>query len=43
MNNGVNLGVFEELTPTWDGNDTTYLATLRAIPKFKEIDANGKK
>lgn len=43
MNHGVNLGVFEELTPTWDGNDTTYLATLRAIPKFKEIDANGKK
>lgn len=43
MNNGVNLGVFEELTPTWDGNDTTYLATLSAIPKFKEIDANGKK
>ena len=43
MNHGVNLGVFEELTPTWDGNDATYLATLRAIPKFKEIDANGKK
>ena len=43
MNDGVNLGVFEELTPTWDGNDTTYLATLRAIPKFKDIDANGKK
>ena len=43
MNHGVNLGVFEELTPIWDGNDATYLATLRAIPKFKEIDANGKK
>ena len=39
----VNLGVYEELNPTWDGNDATYLNTLKTVPKFNSINANGHK
>ena len=42
--NGVNLGVFEEINPTWNGNDASYLATLKTVPKFAAINnPNGYK
>ena len=36
--NGVNLGVFEEINPTWNGSDASYLAVLKTVPKFAAIN-----
>ena len=48
MKDGVNLGVFKGLkgatNVTWAGNSnlTTYTNTLKTIPKFADLDPNGK-
>jgi len=44
MKDGINLGVFKGLNVTWAGNSnlTTYTNTLKTIPKFADLDPNGK-
>ena len=48
MKDGINLGVFKGLkgptNVTWAGNSnlTTYTNTLKTIPKFRDLDPNGK-
>ena len=44
MKDGINLGVFKGLNVTWAGNAnlTTYTNTLKTIPKFADLDPNGK-
>ena len=44
MKDGINLGVFKGLNVTWAGNSnlTTYTNTLKIIPKFADLDPNGK-
>ena len=39
---GVNLGNYDGISATWDGNPTTYLNTINTIPQFKAIHDNGK-
>ena len=38
--NGVNLGIFSGVNPTWDGTDT-FLENIKTTRKFGAINANG--